>query len=51
MAIAIGVYIILAIPAFIFGYACCRIASESDRAAEKAYAEWCIQHGKTPPSE
>ena len=51
MAIAIGIYIILAIPAAIFGYACCRIAGESDRAAEKAYAQWCIQHGKTPPSE
>ncbi len=51
MVIAIVIYVILAIPTAIFGYACCRIASESDRAAEKAYAQWCIQHGKTPPSE
>lgn len=51
MVIAIVIYVILAVPTAIFGYACCRIASESDRAAEKAYAQWCIQHGKTPPSE
>lgn len=51
MVIAIVIYVIFAIPTAIFGYACCRIASESDRAAEKAYAQWCIQHGKTPPSE
>lgn len=51
MVIAIVIYVILAVPTAIFGYACCRIASESDRAAEKAYAEWYIQHGKTPPSE
>ena len=51
MVIAIVIYVILALPTAIFGYACCRIASESDRAAEKAYAQWCIQHGKTPPSE
>lgn len=51
MVIVIVIYVILAVPTAIFGYACCRIASESDRAAEKAYAQWCIQHGKTPPSE